>query len=553
MIKNMNIRKLFIISLIAMVGFNILSPNQSFAQKRKTRKVLLKENEALRKTIDSLKNLIGEDINLSDTTNYEDSLNLGSIDILEGEGDLFDNAVPGANSDSLLAVWYAQKRLSGTPQKVVDFDNEVFTSDIPDEVYIQNIKNMNSVIQIPYNQVVKNHIIFYTQKIQAKSRTILGLCSYYMPMFEEVFDSYDLPKELACLAIIESALNPFAVSRAKAKGIWQFMLTTGKIYGLEINSYVDERFDPEKSAHAAARYLKDAYAIFGDWALAISSYNCGAGNVNKAIKRARGSKNYWDIYKYLPRETRGYMPAFVAALYLTHYYKNYNIVPEKISLPAHVDTFRIHKNLHFEQIAENLDITVEELRVLNPQYIRDIIPAHTSGYILKLPFNHTPTFIEKENEIYAYKDSIYFNPILYSKYKAGKGGDYEESKIYHKVRKGQTLGGIANRYKVTVAQLKRWNNLKSNTLRIGQNLVIYKNGAPIKKVNTNKSVTSNVEKASNEDANKKEKYKTYTIKKGDNLYGIARKHGMSLNELLKLNGLTTKSKIFAGKKLKVKN
>lgn len=562
----MNIRRL-LLPLLALVFVAALS-TPSYAQVfGKSKKELQKENEKLRKTIDSLKALLADAIELSDTTSFDDEDAWGAFE--EAEALLNDNTAPGSNTDSLLAVWYAQRSLKGIPDQTEEIDQASFSSDVPDDIIIENIKKMNSLVQIPYNQIVKNHIVFYTQKIPKKSATILGLCSYYMPIFEEIFDSYDLPKELCCLAIIESALNPLAVSRAKAKGPWQFMLKTAKLYGLQVNSYVDERFDPEKSAHAAARYLRDAYAIFGDWALAISSYNCGSGNVNKAIRKAGGSKNFWDIYEYLPRETRGYMPAFVGALYLTHYYKNYNIVPEKISLPPHVDTFRIHKNLHFEQIANNMDISVEELRVLNPQYIQDIIPGgSTEGYVLKLPYNYTLPFVDKEKEIYAYKDSIYFNPILYSRYKdetlAESGG---QQKIVHKVKKGQTLGQIARRYGVTVAQIKSWNHLKSNNLRVGQNLAIYKGGkgrsasSAAKSSNAGNTATASTSASSGKNSTANTSTagsangggtKTYTVKKGDTLYGIARNNGMSLNDLLKLNGLTTKSKIYPGKKIKIK-
>lgn len=557
----MNIRRLLLplLALSLVVAFSTPSYAQLFG---KSKKELEKENAKLRKTIDSLKALLADAIELSDTTSFDDEDTWGAFE--EAEALLNENTVPGSNTDSLLAVWYAQKSLKGIPDQTEEIDEASFSSDVPDDIIIENIKKMNSLVQIPYNQIVKNHIVFYTQKIPKKSATILGLCSYYMPIFEEVFDSYDLPKELCCLAIIESALNPLAVSRAKAKGPWQFMLKTAKLYGLEVNSYVDERFDPEKSAHAAARYLRDAYAIFGDWALAISSYNCGSGNVNKAIRKAGGSKNFWDIYEYLPRETRGYMPAFVGALYLTHYYKNYNIVPEKISLPPHVDTFRVHKNLHFEQIADNMDISVEELRVLNPQYIQDIIPGgSTEGYILKLPYNYTLSFVDKEKEIYAYKDSIYFNPILYSRYKdetAAKSGG--QQRIVHKVKKGQTLGQIARRYGVTVSQLQKWNNLKGTNLRIGQNLAIYKGGRGSSSGGSSKSSSGSSTTASsssskssssgNAGSGSSGSTKTYTVKKGDTLYGIARANGMSLNDLLKLNGLTTKSKIYPGKKIKIK-
>ncbi len=550
----MNIRNLTLRVLI--IAFFAAISTQAYSQSifGKSKKELQKENESLRKKIDSLKALLADAIELSDTTSFDDEDAWGAFE--EAEALLNLDGVPGSNSDSLLAVWYSQRSLKGIPDQTEEIDQASFSSDIPDDIIIENIKKMNSLVQIPYNQIVKNHIVFYTQKIPKKSATILGLCSYYMPLFEEVFDQYDLPKELCRLAIIESALNPFAVSRAKAKGPWQFMLQTAKIYDLEVNSYVDERFDPEKSAHAAARYLRDAYAIFGDWALAISSYNCGSGNVNKAIRKAGGSKNFWDIYEYLPKETRGYMPAFVGALYLTHYYKNYNIVPEKISLPPHVDTFRIHKNLHFEQIADNMDISVEELRVLNPQYIQDIIPGGSAeGYILKLPYNYTLAFVEKEKEIYAYKDSIYFNPILYSRYKEerGESGKGQQQRIIHKVKKGQTLGQIARRYGVTVKQLQSWNKIKGNNLRIGQNIIIYKGGkAPSTSTSASSGTINSSSSSKASHSTSDTGTKTYTVKKGDTLFGIARKNGMSLNDLLKMNGLTTQSKIHPGKKIKVK-
>lgn len=520
----------------------------SYAQVKKSRKELLKENDKLRREIDSLKNLLGDEIEVADSIATEDdTINVSGNTVTNTE--IYEIDTPGTNPDSLLSIWYLQKQLANFNTSVQDVGEHNYTSDIPDEVFIENIKKMNSIIPIPYNNVVKNYIVFYTQKTPHRTAGILGLAKYYIPMFEEIFDSYNMPKELAAVAIIESALNPFAVSVAKAKGMWQFMYTTGKQYDLEISSYVDERLDPEKSCHAAARYLRDAYAIFGDWALAISSYNCGAGNVNKAIRRA-GSRDFWSIYPYLPTETRGYVPAFVGALYMLNYYQNYNIVPNHVQMPAHVDTFKIYRNLHFEQISENLDISVDELRQLNPQYLNNMIPASTNGYILKLPYTLTSAFIDKAEEIYKYKDSIYFNPIVYNKYHSSNSSSTNagggSNKIYHKVRKGQTLASIAKRYGVTTAQLKRWNRLKSNYVRVGQTLAIVRGNAGASSGSSASGSTKSSSKTTGSG------YTTYTVKNGDSLYSIAKKHNMSLNDLLKLNGLTTKSKIYAGRKIKVK-
>ena len=279
-------------------------------------------------------------------------------------------------SDSLLNIWYAH-RMANDAEDIEDYDMDSvkFESNVPDKVYIERIEKMNSFITLPYNDIVRNYIIVYSEKMPTKMKHILGLCEYYMPKFQEVLNKYDLPEELKAMAIIESAMNPLAVSRAGAKGMWQFMYSTAKMYGLHIDSFVDERLDPFKSADAAARYLQDAYEIFGDWNLAIASYNCGAGNVNKAIRRSGGKRAFWDIYPYLPRETRGYVPAFVGALYTMTYYKEHGIRPEAVGMPVHVDTFKVNKKLHLKQVSELIGIPHEEVRNLNPQYAHDVIPG----------------------------------------------------------------------------------------------------------------------------------------------------------------------------------
>lgn len=520
---------LIILSLIFPVTLNA----QFFLSKENSRKSLKAKIEQLTRERDSLQGIInGGAIEMSDTTMLEDTLNVGELGFINSQ--IFENAVPGSNPDSLLSIWYNQRSIS--IENFIVNDSVEYFSNIPDSIYIEKIKRMNSFIPIPYNHIVRNQIIAYTEKMPTFAKRVLGASEYYLPMFEEIFDKYNLPKELKALAIVESALNPVAVSRANAKGMWQFMYRTALQYGLKINSYVDERFDPVKSTEAAARYLQDAYTIYGDWALAISSYNCGSGNVNKAIRRA-GSREFWDIYPYLPRETRGYVPAFVGALYLLNYYKEYDLKPDVSTLPAHVDTFQVRKNLHFKQISEYVGVPMESLKTLNPQYVKDIIPGNEKPYILVLPYNYTVAFVEKEDSVYTYKDSVFFNPIVYNDIKNSKV--QSSSKFYHKVRKGETLGGIALKYHVSLANLRRWNGIGSrNLIRVGQNLVIYSDGGP--------SSPSNVATTTSGG------YEYYTIKRGDTLSGIAYKCKVSLNTLLKLNGLTSKSKIYPGKKLKIR-
>lgn len=502
------------------------------------RKELKAQIDRLERERDSLLTIIeGGAIALSDTTTIEDTLNVGELDYVTSQ--IFGNAEPGSNPDSLLSIWYRQKAIP-IDRFIAEPDSVEYFSDIPDSVYIRKIEEMNSFIPIPYNRTVRNYIILYTEKMPEFSEQILGLSRYYLPIFEEILDQYNLPKELKVMAIIESGLSPVARSRANAKGIWQFMFRTALQYDLKITSFVDERYDPIKATHAAAKYLSDAYTIFGDWALAISSYNCGAGNVNKAIRRA-GSREFWDIYPYLPRETRGYVPAFVGALYLMNYYKDYKLEPAKTQLPIEVDTFKIHRNLHFKQVSELVGIPMETLKSLNPQYVNEIIPGNEkSEYILRIPYNYTAAFVDHEDSLYNFKKDVYFTPVVYNRIKEDRLLS-ESQTIYHRVRSGETLGGIALRYRVRLADLKRWNNIGSrNLIRIGQRLVIYKNGGAPASSSGKAKVTSDGS------------YQYYTIKKGDTLLGIAYSCGVKLNDILSLNGLSRNSKIYPGKKLKIK-
>lgn len=345
-----------------------------------------------------------------------------------------------------------------------------------DSIYAERIINMPCVIEMRYNNVVKQYIQRYETKNRTLVSLMLGLSYYYFPIFEAAIEKYNLPYELKYLAIVESALNPTAKSRANAKGLWQFIFSTGKIMGLKSNNYIEERFDPIKSTDAAMRHLKELYNTFGDWSLAISAYNCGAGNVKKAILRSGGKNNFWDIYPYLPRETRGYFPTFIAATYIMTYHNEHGIRPMEPQMPITTDTLHITKNLHFKQISELCDIDIKTIRELNPQYVKDIVPGVNEPCVLHLPNETVSQFLTWGDSIYEYNKELHFPQANVAKmlkeaksYDGSSGG-----RIRHKIKNGETLGGIARKYRVTVAQLKRWNNIKGTNIRAGRYLNIYK-------------------------------------------------------------------------------
>ena len=342
---------------------------------------------------------------------------------------------------------------------------------VSDSIYIDRLSRIPSIIELPFNDIVKKYIEAYTGRLRNKVAFMLAASNFYMPMIEEALDTYDLPMELKYLPIIESALNPKALSRQRAAGLWQFMLKTGKIYGLENNSLVEERFDPQKSTWAAALYLKDLYKIYQDWTLVLAAYNCGPGNVNKAIKRANGSKDYWELYPFLPKETRGYVPGFIAANYIMTYYCEHGICPMESQLPAISDTIHIHKDLHLQQVASVCNIDIELLRSLNPQFKKDIVPGNSKMYALRLPNNTVNTFIEKEDSIYAFEAKKYLNKRNVVKVSDGSQVKGKSGRAkYHKIKRGDTLGGIAARYKVSVKQLRALNGIKGNNIRAGKTI-----------------------------------------------------------------------------------
>ena len=343
------------------------------------------------------------------------------------------------------------------------------------QVYIDRLHRMPTIMEMPYNEVVQSCIDRYTSRMRQSVSYFLGASNFYMPIFEEALDLYQLPLELKYLPVIESALNPTAVSRVGATGLWQFMLTTGKAYGLNVNTLVDERRDPVKASYAAARYLRDLYNIFGDWNLVIAAYNCGPENINKAIRRSGGEKDYWKIYPYLPKETRGYVPAFIAANYVMNYYCEHNICPMKSQLPVKTDTVMVDRNVNFSQIASVCELDISMIRALNPAYRRDIVPGATTPSPIRLPISDISTFIDRQDSIYAAESSTDKRlevPVEETVVKTTTAKDRKSSRNaqWHKVRSGDNLGAIAKRYGTTVSKLKKLNGLRNSNIRAGQRL-----------------------------------------------------------------------------------
>ena len=408
--------------------------------------------------------------------------------------------------DSLLNLYMSKTYLSGDNDCEMKNVNPVY----PREVFIERLSRIPSVMELAYNDVVQKFIDRYSGRLRYSVSYMLGACNFYLPIFEEALEAYQLPLELKYLPIIESALNPKAVSRAGATGLWQFMIGTGKQYDLEVNSLVDERRDPVKSSYAAARYLRDLYKIFGDWNLVIAAYNCGPENINKAIHRANASsgqpqegenampinKDYWHIYPYLPAETRGYVPAFIAANYIMTYYCEHNICPMTTRLPAQTDTIVVDRNVHLEQIAAVLNLDLDMLRSLNPEYRRDIVPGLTKPSAIRLPMADTGRFIDNADSIYAYRaddllskrTEVAINddvPTYTTRTKVSRRNSRatRNSRSARRgrgrnsrgggsvtIQRGQTLSQIAKRNGTTVAKLKKLNGIRGNNIQAGKKI-----------------------------------------------------------------------------------
>ncbi|MBR5604643.1 MAG: LysM peptidoglycan-binding domain-containing protein [Bacteroidales bacterium] len=473
-----------------------------------------------------------------------------------------------------------------------------FVPSFPDSVYAERIARLRSqtTMELVYNKHVKSFIDVYAVQKRDHTCRILGLADIYFPLFEETLDKYDMPLEIKYLAVVESALNPRAGSHAGAKGLWQFMYGTGKVYKLNVTSLVDDRFDPIKATEAACQHLQDLYETFGDWFLALAAYNSGAGNVNKAIRRAGGLKNYWAVWPFLPKETRGYVPAFIAVNYVMNYSQEHNLYPTDPGIMANgVDSVTVHQPLHFDQLHEMLNIPMEDIKFFNPQYKASIIPASAKTPMsLRLPEQYINSFIDNEKELYAFKTK--------------KGIDREKleeemkkvsDRSVHIVKSGESLGSIAKKYRISVNQLKTWNNLKSTTIYPGQKLIVYSSGAPMAQAGNSNPVTRSTEQTihvvkSGENLSliaKKykctvtdlknwnnlksttlsigQKLKVYppaegssssgsskvvhTVKSGDNLWDISRKYGVSVEQIRKLNGLSSNAVLKIGQKLVIRN
>lgn len=371
--------------------------------------------------------------------------------------------------EQLLELWlkgYSRRTQSGRSLRPCQDDERTVIPTTPDSVYIDRLSKLPTVIPVTFNPVVKDCVELYVERRRSLLRSMLTLGDLYFPQIEEALDKHGLPTELKYLTIVESALNPTAVSPAGASGLWQFMLATAKIYGLTVNSLIDERLDPKKSTEAACRYLKDMYQIYGDWLLVIASYNCGPGNVNRAIRSAGGKANFWAIYPYLPKETRRYVPLFIGAYYAMHYHSEHNICPREMGVPLATDTLMLHQIVDFKRIEQLSGVPESDLKLLNPQYRRGIVPGHIRPYPILLPMS-AASALDKQ------RDSL-CSPDLNMKREGLEQhivevGDRSASK-YHRVRKGDTLGHIARTYGTSVQKLRRLNGVRAGRLKPGMRI-----------------------------------------------------------------------------------
>lgn len=417
-------------------------------------------------------------------------------------------------------------------------DEEILFEELPTEVLKERLELLNNrtPFNITYSPSLENVIKRYLKNRRKSLQRLMNLSDYYFPMFEQELDKHNIPLELKYLAIVESALNPRARSRVGATGLWQFMYPTGKMYGMEVTSYVDERSDPLRATESAAKYLSLLHSMFDDWDLALASYNAGPGNVSKAIRRSGGEKNYWLIRNNLPRETAGYVPAFLATMYIFEYAEVHGFKLPKSGLPYYeTDTVHVKQTLRFEDLSELLDLPEEELKFLNPSYKLDIIPyIEGKNYTLRLPLDILGTFVSNEELVYAYiKEKAEENQKALPEFYA------QDQQITYRVKSGDFLGKIANQYGVTVRNIKSWNSLRNNNLRIGQRLIIYPKGQ--------KSSATAVVKSNN----KNDGSSQYVVRQGDSLWSIANKFpGVSIENLKNWNGISG-TKLKPGMRLKL--
>lgn len=413
--------------------------------------------------------------------------------------------------------------------------------DLPTDILKSRLAKIDtkSPIVVEYTPALENVIKAFLKNRKTSFERLMAISEYYFPMFEEQLSKYDVPLEIKYLAIVESALNPRARSRVGATGLWQFMYPTGKQFNLEVTSYVDERYDPLKATEAACQYLSSLYDIFGDWSMALASYNAGPGNVSKAIRRSGGSQNYWNIRKNLPRETANYVPAFLATMYIYEYKKEHKITPKKANITYfETDTIAVKKEISFQQISDLLSIPMEQLEFLNPIYKLNIIPfTSDKPHFLRLPKDKLGLFVSNEEKMYSYVDYMASQKeqIQMQAIAAVEEKPIDNVIKYHKIRRGESIGSIANKYKVGVSEIKKWNKLRGNTIYPGRTLKIY---SDVKSSSSSRVISS--------------KNNTYTVKRGDSLYTIAQKFpGVSATDIKNWNDISG-TKITPGMKLKIK-
>jgi membrane-bound lytic murein transglycosylase D len=465
--------------------------------------------------------------------------------------------------DSLNSIPYFQDYYFNTDTALLNVYNFPmgYVPVYPDSVYRARIAKLdqNSPLDLTYNETVKSFIDLYAVRKRMLTSKILGLKEIYFPLIEEYLDKYDIPLEMKYLAVVESALNPVAGSRAGAKGLWQFMYYTGKLYGLKVTSLIDDRYDPYLATDAACRHMKDLYAMFGDWNLVMAAYNSGAGNVKKAIKRAGGVYDYWAIWPFLPRETRGYVPSFIAVNYVMSYSTEHNLYPlDPGILYDGIDTIMISQPISFDQISEFLNIPMQDIVFLNPIFKSNIIPAYNGKtFTLRLPKDMALKFAENENAIYNFKSK---NGLEKEKLVAEikKATD----KQYHTVRSGENLGMIARKYNVSVKQIQQWNGMKGTMIHPGQQLVIVPStgysGTTLSSAKQEPKQAAAKEPAPDQATASKSTGDTpggtateyHYVKSGENLASIAKQHGCSVDQIKSWNGLKN-NMIYPKQKLKV--
>jgi membrane-bound lytic murein transglycosylase D len=480
-----------------------------------------------------------------------------------------------ARLDSLYFAWKSNRLpLREYQDTALAFKKDTNIIELPDSVFVQRLAAIPSAIELTYNKQVRSYLDLYTKTRKKQVSIMLGLADYYFPMIESKLDAYDLPHELKYLPIIESALNPVAKSRVGAMGMWQFMLGTAKLYKLKVNSYVDERLDPVRSTEVACAYLKELYKIFGDWHMVIAAYNCGPGNMKKAIQRSGGKTNYWDVYYYLPRETRGFVPAFIAATYIMNYSQDHGFYAVQPEFPIVSDTVLVNHELHFGQVSDVLGIPLLTLEKLNPKYRRKIIPGGGGPYDLRLPEDKISQFIALQDTVKKYKQEVYLakNNLDKQPVRASTAPrtpvkpSADDVEITYTVKSGDNLGYIASWYEVSITAIKDWNGLAGSSLRSGQKLAIYvpkgkeddlrdindltfaEKQARIGRENGTGQAEEPVVAAKSNDPG----YVYYTVRSGDNLWTIAQKYpGVTHEDIMKLNQMSN-SKLQTGMVLKIK-